>query len=455
VPADKTAITIHHLLTHTAGFKGDFGGRDDDAIARDDLVRTVLAAPLASSPGARFEYSNEGYSLLAAIVEIVSGKSYESSLHDALFTPAGMQKTGYLLPSWSSDELAHGYERTGDRDWGLIYKRGWRADGPGWYLRGNGGIHSTVGDLYRWHLALDGDTVLSGSARRKLFTPYVPTNGGDVYAYGWGVEQTRRKTTVVAHNGGNGIFAADFRRYVDEKTVIIAMTNAGVPATALAPRQLEALVFGDSPVPLPPAITDVPAAARTAIAGTYTLEAGGHLTVTASDAGLRIETDDGAAYAMFAGLVAPGGRFASIEARTRTIIDAGARGEFKPIFEAFDDERPFETIQGNQRAIWERWRSTHGDYVGADVLGTAVGEDPAVHVRLRFARGAAFVHCIWGPRRLVGFRVLPASPPATLLPESADTYVAFDYRSGAIVRATFTPTGVRVKGPATEIVGRR
>jgi hypothetical protein len=100
--------------------------------------------------------------------------------------------------------------------------------------------------------------VLPADARKKLFTPHVPTRGGDVYAYGWGVEQTRRNTTVISHNGGNGIFAADFRRNVDEKTVISVMTTASVPATAIAPRQIEALVFADATVPMPPAIVEVP-----------------------------------------------------------------------------------------------------------------------------------------------------------------------------------------------------
>ena len=80
VPADKASITIHHLLTHTAGFAGDLGGRDDDPITRDALVAKVLAAPLVSKPGEQFEYSNEGYALAGAIVERASGQGYEEYL---------------------------------------------------------------------------------------------------------------------------------------------------------------------------------------------------------------------------------------------------------------------------------------------------------------------------------------------------------------------------------------
>ncbi len=94
VPADKAGITIHHLLTHTAGFSGDLGGSDEEPIGRDALVAKVLAAPLVAKPGDHFEYSNEGFALAAAIVERVSGQGYGAFLRGQLFLPAGMTDTG-------------------------------------------------------------------------------------------------------------------------------------------------------------------------------------------------------------------------------------------------------------------------------------------------------------------------------------------------------------------------
>lgn len=50
---------------------------------------------LQSKPGDEFSYSNDGYNLLAAIIEISSGKSYEEYVQEAVLDPAGMSDTGF------------------------------------------------------------------------------------------------------------------------------------------------------------------------------------------------------------------------------------------------------------------------------------------------------------------------------------------------------------------------
>lgn len=230
VPEEKKSITLHHLLTHTAGFPGAIGP-DFDPIGREAFIKLAMETKLLRTPGDRYEYSNVGYSLLGIIIEIVSGKGYETFLHDNLFIPAGMKQTGYLIPVWDEGRLAHGYE--GDRDWGTLLDKTWAEDGPGWHLRGNGGILSTLGDMYRWHLALESDEILDAEAKSLYHTPHVPENdeGSSHYGYGWAVFKTPRDTRLIAHNGGNGIFAADFLRFLDEGVVIIAFSNtAGKPA---------------------------------------------------------------------------------------------------------------------------------------------------------------------------------------------------------------------------------
>ena len=456
VPPDKAAITIHQLLTHTAGFSGDLGGADNEAVDRDALVARVLAAPLASTPGARFEYSNEGYSLAGAIVERVSGQGYEAFLREHVFEPAGMKDTGYLLPGWPLERLPVGYGPQG-RAWGRIYKRGWLADGPGWYLRANGGIHSTLDDMLRWHRALEGDAVLSQAARRKFQEGHVESGPDERYGYGWGVRKTRRGTTLITHNGGNGIFFADVRRYVDDGVVIIAMSNQPVvPATQLAAREIERLYFNEETVVMPPAAVAVPRERREALSGTYRETAGGTLVIRVTDSGVEAEASDPLLF-MTEAITPPRGRFATLEARTLAIVGDAARGNFRPMFEAFNDERPFEVVEGNQRKIWDGWRTELGGFTGADVVGTALNEgDPGVFVHLRFERGTRLTQFVWGPRRLLGFRVVTGAQAIPLVAESPTSWSFYSYRLRQPISLTFNGDGsVTVKRDGTTWTGRR
>ncbi|MEW6320634.1 MAG: serine hydrolase domain-containing protein, partial [Acidobacteriota bacterium] len=221
VPDDKRGITLHQLLTHTAGFPGA-SGDDLEPIGRDAFLARVLARPLAQPPG-RFLYSNVGYSLLAAIVEIASGRGYEDYLADRLFRPAGMRDTGYARPRWAPERLARAIGDDG-QDRGTFGEVAMPNGTPGWHLLGNGGILSTVGDMYRWHLALTRDTVLPAEAKAKMFRPWVDEGGGSHYGYGWSIEETPFGR-LVTHNGGNRYFFSDLLRYVDRDLVIYFSTN--------------------------------------------------------------------------------------------------------------------------------------------------------------------------------------------------------------------------------------
>jgi len=203
VPTDKRAITIQQLLTHTAGLVEALGG-DYERMLRADLIRRALASDLRWPPGTRYLYSNVGYSLLAAIVEVASGARYEAFLARHLFEPAGMESTGYVLPDWESVTVAEEYDERG-RSQGRPFDHPWAEDGPYWNLRGNGGLLSTARDMFRWYQVLDGDEVLDEPAKRELFRPRVREgpHADSRYAYGWVVLDTRYGP-VQWHNGGNG-----------------------------------------------------------------------------------------------------------------------------------------------------------------------------------------------------------------------------------------------------------
>ncbi len=224
VPVDKRGITVRHLLTHTAGLL-DALGDDYDPLTREAMIAGVLSSELRTRPGARYHYSNVGYSMLAAIIEKVSGMGYEDYLAQELLAPAGMTQTGYMLPDWDRSDVAVEYDAK-DRPQGRPYEHPWAEDGPYWNLRGNGGLLSTAHDMGRWLLALEVDAVLDEQARRELFRPRVLEEpGGDTrYAYGWVVADTPIGT-VNWHNGGNGWTYAELARLPDSGAGLFWVTN--------------------------------------------------------------------------------------------------------------------------------------------------------------------------------------------------------------------------------------
>jgi CubicO group peptidase (beta-lactamase class C family) len=224
VPDDKRAITVHHLLTHTSGLTEQLGG-DYEALSREEMLDAALESELRSAPGTEYYYSNLGYSILAAIVEKASGTSYERFLASHLFEPAGMRHTGYVLPEWRPEQVAVEYDENGEPK-GRPFDHPWAEDGPYWNLRGNGGMLSTAHDMFRWHVALRGEEILSKSAKDKMFKPHVPEEeGGDsYYGYGWVVSPTD-EGRILWHDGGNGWSLGVLARFPDQDAMVFWVSN--------------------------------------------------------------------------------------------------------------------------------------------------------------------------------------------------------------------------------------
>jgi len=226
VPDDKKKITIHELLTHTAGFSEAIGD-DYEKISRDDFIKRAMSSKLKYEPGKQYSYSNVGYSLLGAIIEIVTGESYESFLRENLFLPAGMKNTGYVIPDWNEDDIVIGY--MGSRKWGRPTNLLWGKDGPGWNLKCNGGILSTIDDMCKWGRAILGPHLFTEEEKKNYLTPYVPEGPGakSYYSYGWVRMKLDSKIDVITHNGGNPYIQNDMYIFPDKKVIMFITSNNG------------------------------------------------------------------------------------------------------------------------------------------------------------------------------------------------------------------------------------
>lgn len=441
VPADKTGITLHHLLTHTAGFPGAIGDDFDTGADADRFLEQALNTGLQTAPGEQYSYSNVGFSLLGIIVERVSGQPYEEFLQEHLFKPAGMTRTGYLLPEYTDGELAVGY-RNGRR-WGSVIRQPMLPDGPSWHLRANGGIHSTVGDMYRWHLALEGNDVLSEEAKEKYYSPFADEGGGQsYYGYGWSIVPDYMGRKLITHNGGNGIFTADFRRFVDDGVVIYASSSLSdwAPVDYVS-RDLSRIMF-DQPLSLPPETVELGSAVLDGYAGTYRLESGSEIEAARQGDHLFLTGSDAEAGNLLTG--GSGGpenpMIARYRERSEDILRRAYGGDFSGIHEAFGGEMPLEAIAAEEGRWMEMRREVYGEFKDLEAVSAiSEGGRVRVYVRIDYERGSGYIAYGWAGGGLVGIELVREvpGPQVRVYPTSRTAFESFSLRSPVRVRVEF------------------
>jgi len=436
-PPDKRGITLHQLLTHTAGFASDYSPTDYELTTRDEYVRRMFAATLKSKPGASFSYANSGYSLLAAIVEIVTGKDYEVALRDLVLRPAGMLETGYKAPAWDAKRIAHGYQD--GRDWGTIVDKIAMAGAPYWALRGNGGLHTTLGDIAKWDAALNDARVFTDSSRRKFMTGYVNEGpeGRSQYAYGWAVMKTSRGTRLVTHNGGNGVYVAELLRFVDDRVTIFMTSTVSQSTASSAVRAVSAIVFGQ-PYDLPPLRSVAAAGDVSSAVGTYTLADGSRLVIRAEEGRVMAEAVGQQAYQLLAsGDTASPPNATALNAKSRAIVEALVQGSVGPLFTSMGPGGPDSAEMAQQESqLLEGRRERFGAFRSIDVLGTIPGPEGGLQttVRLNFDRGGATNIYTWDrENKIMDLGARPYAP-VELVTAAGGELRSFDARTNSGAR---------------------
>jgi CubicO group peptidase (beta-lactamase class C family) len=278
VPEDKRGITVHQLLTHTSGISPRVGVPYASTLDRPAWLKTVLKPALDSKPGTKFAYSNVGYALLAAIVEVVSKQPFEKYLEKAIFGPAGLADTGFIRdPDLLRSGRAASRLADGPKTWTAV---DWFW---GWGYRGMGGVVTTVLDLEKWDRALRGEKVLGKAAKEKLVTPALAN-----YACGWMVQATPRGTTKAHHGGGVMGFGCYIVRFLDEDALIVILSNGKTNVHEIA-ATIENLLF---PAARVRAVLDAEPYEMNEYRGA---EFGGKLEweVVKADGGIRVRLRDG------------------------------------------------------------------------------------------------------------------------------------------------------------------
>jgi CubicO group peptidase (beta-lactamase class C family) len=238
-PAAWDKITLRNLLTHTSGIPDALdapasAGVLSVATPPEELVGRFRALPLDFAPGSQFSYSNSGYILLSSLIEKISGASYSDFLRDNIFTPLGMNDSGYDSHSTVIPRRAAGY----------VYGAGGFENAAFIDMsipQGAGGLYSTTGDLVKWNQALFGGKILKPESLSKMTTPF-----RENYALGLSIESAGSRK-IIRHEGEINGFDTSLAYFPADQLTIAVLSNVemdGVHVEDLA-NELAALVHGD------------------------------------------------------------------------------------------------------------------------------------------------------------------------------------------------------------------
>lgn len=220
------AITLRQLLSHTSGWstlqgnqprkgEGEGGGGGEDELKR--RVADMASWTPAYAPGARWAYSNANYLILGAVIEAVSGQSYQAYVENRILRPLGMDHS-FVVDGKQHNEMATGHLPWFGGKRPLDGSRPVRSAAPA------GGVVASAGDVARYLAAMMNgqDDVISARHKAMMLRP--ASKASPFYGLGWFIDGKRGR---VSHSGTSPGVETLATMVPAEKAGVVVLVNAG------------------------------------------------------------------------------------------------------------------------------------------------------------------------------------------------------------------------------------
>ena len=220
----ETPITVRHLVHHTSGLRDEFGllgmagYRMDDVISKDTILHLLYRQrALNFAPGAEYSYCNSGYTLMAEIVERVTGQTFREWTTENIFAPLGMEDSHFrddhttVIPG-----RAQGYLTTDST---------FKAQTVAYSSVGASGLYTTASDMVKWMRNFETGTV-GGKEVLELIQQRGVLSDGDTLSYAFGlIHDTVHGARRIGHSGSHRGFLTYAGRFPDHDLAVIVLGN--------------------------------------------------------------------------------------------------------------------------------------------------------------------------------------------------------------------------------------
>ncbi|BFN37523.1 serine hydrolase domain-containing protein [Fidelibacter multiformis] len=223
---DWRSVTIHQLLSHTAGFPLGSIGPDVEypPFSKMPAPAEYLTSEIQGlhTPGQKFVYSNVGFNTLEILIEKVSGQDFSSYMTAEILLPLGMTRSGFTFSPEELPEIPSGYETDGTPVPPYVYP-----------VHASGGLMAPIDDIARFLTAgkRGEQRVLDPESLTKIFTSHTDVKGlygfvSDGYGYGHFVERLSDGRQAVWHGGQGHGWMTHFHLLPGSGDGIVLLTNS-------------------------------------------------------------------------------------------------------------------------------------------------------------------------------------------------------------------------------------
>ncbi len=297
VPDLGETITIRHLIHHTSGLRDQWellamaGWRLDDVITTEHILKMLEnQQELNFKPGEEYLYSNMGYTLLAEIVERVSGQSFTDWTQEHIFEPLGMDDTHFhndhrhIVPG-----RAYSYQPVSDN--------GFQKSVLNYANVGATSLFTTVNDLAKWVKNFDDISVGNERIISQMHRQGRLNNGEQIsYAYALQVNDYRG-TSAVGHSGADAGYRSFVGRFPEHDFAVIVLSNLSTMSPQRIGYQIADIIIGDNLKSVEPRIEsekrrrgEIDVSVIDAYVGKYKMERGVIISLTREDDRLFMQT---------------------------------------------------------------------------------------------------------------------------------------------------------------------